>query len=153
MELPIVSILLPTYNGAHFIAEAIASVQAQSHTSWELIVINDCSTDDTEQIVMDIQKKDERIVYVKNEENSGIQKSLNRGLQVAKGAYIARIDDDDGWSDREKMKRQVTFLDEHKDYVLVGTGAVIVDEHKKELTKYLMPQHDADIRKKILSKN
>ncbi len=74
-------------------------------------------------------------------------------MQEARGEYIARIDDDDEWLDKDKLKKQVEFLDENPEYVLVGTGAVVVDESGKELFRYLNPEKDSDIRKKILVRN
>ncbi len=150
---PLVSIILPTYNGAKYIAAAIASVQAQSYTNWELIIIDDGSTDDTEVIVQSLSHADSRIQYVKNEQNLGIQKTLNRGLALAKGEYIARIDDDDQWIDADKLTAQVSFLESHPDYVLVGTGVVIVTETGQEITRYTLSENDIAIRNRMLAKN
>lgn len=148
-----ISVILPTYNGARFIANAIKSVIDQTFNDWELIIIDDGSSDDTEKIVSGFLEKDKRIRYFKNDKNLGIQKSLNKGLKEAEWEYIARIDDDDEWIDRDKLKKQFEFLEKNNDYVLVGTGAIIVDEKKKELLRYLLPQKDIDIRNSILGKN
>lgn len=148
-----VSIILPTFNGGKYISNAIESVISQSFVEWELIVINDGSTDDTEEIVGGYVKKDNRIIYLKNEINLGIQKTLNRGLKEAKGIYIARIDDDDIWIDINKLIKQVNFLENNNGYLLVGTGVVLVDEKYKELTRYILPETDEKIRKKLLIKN
>ncbi len=160
-----VSIILPTHNGEKFIANAIKSVQAQSFSDWELVVVDDGSTDRTPMIVNEPAKADVRIVYLKNGKNLGIQKSLNIGLREAKGEYIARIDDDDEWIDKDKLQKQVEFLDKNLDYVLVGTGAIVVNESVKEpgsriknslpgeLFRYLNPEKDFDIRQKILGRN
>jgi len=151
--MPEVSIILPTYNGVIRIEKAISSILAQSFSNFELIVIDDGSNDGTDQIIKKLSNEDKRIVYLRNEINLGIQKSLNRGLKEAKGKYIARIDDDDEWLDKDKLKKQVEFLEANPDYVLVGTGAVVVDENGKELLRYLLPETDSELRKKILSKN
>lgn len=148
-----ISILLPTYNGAKRISKAIESVQAQSYVDWELLVIDDGSKDNTKEVVEDFVKDDSRIKYIKNQENLNIQKSLNKGLREAKGEYIARIDDDDIWIDKDKLKKQIEFLKEDSEYVLVGTGTIVVDENEKELFRYFGPQADSEIRNKILSKN
>ena len=126
---------------------------SQSFSEWELIIIDDGSSDNTESIVKEYIAKDQRIVYLKNESNLGIQKSLNRGLKEAKGKYIARIDDDDEWVDKDKLRKQVEFLDTNIDYVLVGTGTMVIDESGKEIFRYLLPETDKEIRNKILSKN
>ncbi len=148
-----VSIILPTYNGAKFIVQAIESVQAQVYADWELIIVSDGSVDDTEAVVKQYSAADERIIFIQNEKNLGIQKTLNRGLKHGQGTYVARIDDDDQWSDPEKLARQISFLETHPEYALVGTGGIIVDERNIEFTRYLMPDTDTAIRKKILSKN
>lgn len=150
---PLVSIILPTYNGARYIAAAIESVRAQTYTSWELIVLSDGSTDETASIVGEYGRNDARIIFVEHEQNLGIQKTLNKGLSLAKGTYIARIDDDDRWSAPDKLRQQVAYLEDHPDTVLVGTGAVVVDEYGTELFRYTLPQRDGDIRRALLGKN
>lgn len=149
----LVSVLLPTYNGANRIKEAITSVINQTYTNWELLVLDDGSKDNTEQIVKEQALNDTRIKYIKNEVNLGIQKTLNKGLQESKGEYTARIDDDDIWVDADKLKVQVEFLNTNCDYVLIGTGVIVVNEASKELFRYLVPETDQEIRNKILGKN
>jgi glycosyltransferase involved in cell wall biosynthesis len=149
----LVSIILPTYNGAQRIERAIQSVFDQSFTLWELLVINDGSTDATREIVEGFVNKDPRIRYLKNEKNLGVQQSLNKGIALSAGEYIARIDDDDAWIDKNKLKRQVAFLEDNADHVLVGTGVVVVDAEGKELFNYLLPTTDEAIRENMLSKN
>lgn len=146
-----ISIILPTYNGGKYIRRAIESVVTQSFKDWELLVIDDGSTDNTKEIVESFNNP--QIIYLKNEKNLGIQKTLNRGLKEAKGEYIARIDDDDEWVDSQKLEKQFNFLDENKNYVLIGTGVIVVNEEGEELFRYLLPSEDEDIRSKILGKN
>lgn len=148
-----VSILLPAWNGAHRISRAIESVLAQTYPDWELLVIDDGSTDETSLIVGGYGMRDPRIHYIKNESNLGVQKSLNKGLREAKGEYIARIDDDDEWVDKTKLQKQIDFLHANPDHVLVGTGVIIVNENREELFRYLLPQTDEKLRAKILGKN
>ncbi|MFH1867224.1 MAG: glycosyltransferase [Patescibacteria group bacterium] len=148
-----VSIILPTYNGSKFISLAIDSVLKQNYSDWELIVINDGSTDNTAKLIQDYQRQDRRIKYLKNEKNLGIQKSLNKGLNQAAGELIARLDDDDLWLDNDKLKKQVDFLNNHPNHLLVGCGTVMVDQAGKELLRYLLPAQDAEIRERILGKN
>lgn len=149
----LVSIILPTYNGAERIEEAIKSVLGQLYADWELLIIDDGSQDNTKKIVDNFANEDLRVRYIKNEINLGIQKTLNKGLKEAQGEYIARIDDDDVWIDKNKLKKQVEFLENNPDHVLVGTGVIVLDEDSKELFRYLLPENDKDIRNKILSKN
>lgn len=153
MKFPVVSIILPTYNGAMFVVDAIKSIIDQTFNEWELIIVDDGSMDETGKIVSSLAGKDDRIKYFKNDKNLGIQKSLNRGLKEAKGEYIARIDDDDVWADKDKLKEQIEFLENNREYILVGTGTIVVDENGNEIVRYSLPEKDDDIRKKILSKN
>ncbi|MDI6820692.1 MAG: glycosyltransferase family 2 protein [Patescibacteria group bacterium] len=148
-----VSVILPTYNGSYFIARALQSIITQSMRELEIIVIDDGSTDGTAEIVKRFGATDSRVRYFKNERNLGIQKSLNRGLREAAGKYIARIDDDDEWMDKEKLQKQVDFLDRNTDYVLVGTGAVFTDEEGRELFRFVGSKTNLAIRKTMLSKN
>jgi len=148
-----ISVILPTYNGSSGIKCAIESVLSQSFSNFEIIVIDDGSTDNTKELIFSLQEIDNRIVYVKNEFNLGIQKTLNKGLSLAKGEYIARIDDDDEWIDKDKLKKQVEFLSINKDYLLIGTNAIICDEKKQELGRYLLKEDDQSIRSRMLSRN
>lgn len=151
MEQITVSIILPTYNGAGVIAGAIESVLAQTFLGWELLILSDGSTDQTKDIVE--HYKDKRIVFIENEHNLGIQKTLNKGLELAKGKYIARIDDDDRWISSEKLFLQVEYLNKNKEYVLVGTNAVVVNEKGEKISSNLMPGTDSAIREKMHFKN
>jgi glycosyltransferase involved in cell wall biosynthesis len=148
-----VSVLLPTYNGSRFIKNAIRSVLKQDLKNLELIVIDDCSTDNTSEIINEFKNVDNRIVHIRNDKNLGIQKTLNRGLSIAIGQYIARIDDDDEWVDLWKLSKQVQFFKDNPDHVLVGTGTIVVDEDKTRLFRFLQPITDAEIRGRILFKN
>lgn len=150
---PKVSIILPTYNGAIFLARAIESIIRQTLENWELHIIDDGSTDETPEIAEKYAAQDPRVKALRNERNLGIQKSLNRGLEASRGSFIARIDDDDEWSDASKLAAQVRFLDAHPDCVLVGTGTVVTDESGKEIFRFLNPETDAQIRDKLLGKN
>lgn len=149
--MPLVSIIIPTYNRANLLPKAIKSVLNQAFKDFELIIIDDGSTDNTKGAVS--QFSDHRVFYYKNSANLGIQKSLNRGIKLARGIYIARIDDDDEWIDRDKLRKQVDFLSNNRDYVLIGTGAVFVDENNKEILRFLNSQSDAEIRQRLLGKN
>ena len=151
--MPKVSVLLPTHNGATYIIHAIYSVLWQTYNDFEFIIINDWSTDWTEEIVKGYQKDDPRIIYIKNEENIGLIKTLNNWLKLAKGEYIARIDDDDFWQDHDKLLKQVRFLDENPEYWLVGTSIVSVNEQWREIGKVSSRVSDETIRKNLLRYN
>lgn len=103
----LVSVIMPSYNTANFIEESINSVLNQTHQNFELIIVDDCSTDNTDEIIAGI--KDERIKYIKNEKNSGAAVSRNRALREAKGKWIAFLDSDDVWLP-EKLEKQIAFM-------------------------------------------
>ena len=103
-----VSIIMPSYNTANFISESIKSVMAQTYTNWELIIVDDCSTDDTDYVVK-LYLNDSRIVYIKNPKNSGAAVSRNRALREAKGKWIAFLDSDDLWMP-EKLEKQIAYM-------------------------------------------
>ena len=107
----LVSIIMPSYNTAKFISETIESVLAQTYTNWELIIVDDCSTDDTDAVVRPYLA-DGRIRYIKNEKNSGAAVSRNRALREAKGKWIAFLDSDDLWLP-EKLEKQIAFMEQN----------------------------------------
>lgn len=151
----LVSIVMPTYNRSELITFAIDSVLSQSYQNWELLVIDNESTDDTSRIVEQYTNKYKRIKYfnVKKSVNPGIANYLNIGIQKAAGKYIARLDDDDEWCDNNKLEKQVSFLEHNKDYVIVGGGAIMVDKKRKELYRFLKREKDSEIRNNALLAN
>lgn len=151
MAAPRVSIILPVYNAADYVAGAIISVLRQSFTSFELIIINDGSTDRSLEIIRGF--RDNRLRIINNEVNLGLQRSLNIGLAASESEYVARIDADDEWIVADKLQEQVNFLDKNHRSVVVGTGALIVNEHGEEITKIILPRTDQAIRGKILQAN
>lgn len=106
----LVSIIMPSYNTALYIEETIQSVLNQTYTNWELIIVDDCSNDNTDEVLDTI--KDNRIRYFKNEKNSGAAVSRNKALREAKGQWIAYLDSDDLWMP-EKLEKQIKFMEEN----------------------------------------
>lgn len=151
MNQPLVSIIMPTRNRSEFIIQTVDSVLEQDFRDFELIIINDGSKDNTEDVVKNIE--DPRIVYISNKENLGVTKTLNKGIAIARGKYIARIDDQDRWVSKDKLKKQVDFLEKNSPYVLVGTGVIFVSLDNKELFRYLKPKTDTEIRENMLLGN
>ena len=123
----LISIIMPSYNTAKFIKETIDSVLSQTYTNWELIIVDDCSTDNTDEIVS--QLADERIKYIKNEKNSGAAVSRNRALKEANGKWIAFLDSDDVWLP-EKLEKQIAFMKENG-YKFSYTAYEEMDEESK----------------------
>lgn len=94
---PLVSIITPLYNSEKYIAETIESVLAQTYSNWEMIIVDDCSKDNSTKIVEEYQKKDRRIKLYRNEINKGVSYTRNRAIDLSQGKYIAFLDSDDLW--------------------------------------------------------
>ncbi len=104
----LVSIITPSYNTAKYIGETIRSVQAQTYENWEMIIVDDCSTDNTDEVVLEYLS-DTRIKYLKNDKNSGAAISRNYALREARGKWIAFLDSDDIWMPT-KLEKQIAFM-------------------------------------------
>lgn len=129
----LVSVIMPSWNTSNFIAESIQSVIDQTYENWELIIVDDCSTDNTDEVVAEFT--DKRIRYFKNEKNSGAALSRNRALREAKGEWIAFLDSDDLWNP-DKLEHQINFMNEHG-YTLSYTEYEKIDEESKPLRIYV----------------
>ncbi|ALZ87344.1 glycosyl transferase [Aerococcus urinaeequi] len=108
-EANLISIVTPVYNAERFIAETIKSVQAQEYTNWELLLVNDQSTDNSQFIIEEFAIEDNRIKVINLAENSGAAVARNTGIAASKGQYIAFVDSDDAW-DSDKLIRQIAFM-------------------------------------------
>lgn len=123
-----VSVIMPSFNTASYIAQAIRTVQNQTYQNWELLIVDDCSSDDTDAVVATFLE-DRRIRYMKNERNIGAAMSRNRALREARGRWIAFLDSDDLWR-KNKLKRQIAFMKKngyHFSYTKYGE----IDEKSK----------------------
>jgi glycosyltransferase involved in cell wall biosynthesis len=152
---PLVSIVLPTYNRLRLLRRAIDSVISQTYKNWEMLIIDDISSDGTKEAMEELQSKDSRFKYCRIETDKipGISKYLNYGINNSKGKYIARLDDDDSWCNTQKLELQVNFLEKNPEYVLVGGGIIMVNENQDELYKYYKKEKDETIRKYALMAN
>lgn len=121
----LVSIIMPSYNTGRYIKEAIESVLSQSYSNWELIIVDDCSTDDTDGVVRPYLA-DKRIHYIKNDNNCGAALSRNRALLEAKGKWIAFLDSDDLW-EAKKLEKQIVFMKDNG-YHFSYTNYIEIDE-------------------------
>ena len=121
----LVSIITPSYNTAEYIGKTIESAQNQTYRNWEMIIVDDCSTDNTDEIVAGYLA-DERIRYIKNDCNSGAAVSRNRALKEARGKWIAFLDSDDLWHP-QKLEKQIRFMDRGK-YHFSYTSYEEIDE-------------------------
>ena len=130
MNKPSLSIIMPVYNSGQFLSSAVKSVLEQSFQDFELIVINDGSTDNSRQVIQSFN--DRRIVYLENERNSGIVFSRNKGLKKAKGSFIGMLDADD-IAYRDKFEKQIRFLTENPDFGMVGSWVRFINMQGKRI--------------------
>ncbi|MEM2507240.1 MAG: glycosyltransferase, partial [Nitrososphaeria archaeon] len=125
-----VSIIIPTYNRAHLISRAIQSVLNQTYQNFEVIVVDDGSTDNTREVIKRFQRRDSRIRYIRHDINKGVSAAKNTGIKSAKGKYIAFIGDDDEWF-ASKLKKQVALLQKSGNNVgIVHTNCYINNGQK-----------------------
>src|SRR5699024_7824468 len=141
-EANLISIVTPVYNAERFIAETIKSVQAQEYTNWELLLVNDQSTDNSQFIIEEFAIEDNRIKVINLAENSGAAVARNTGIAASKGQYIAFVDSDDAW-DSDKLIRQIAFMQKggidfsYTDFRLVDEqGNVIKEKANVPLSLY-----------------
>ena len=140
-----VSVVMAAFNEENVIQKAITSICMQSFDNWELIVIDDGSTDDTVSIANSLAERNSRIVVLKNDKNIGLAASLNKGVSLSHGEYIARMDADDV-SLPDRLKLQIDYMDNNLDVTVLGGGAVYQDMKGVELGEVMMPEtHEAII--------
>ena len=125
---PLISVIIPCYNTEKFVEQAVRSIMEQSYRNLEIIVINDCSKDHTGEILKKLAQEDSRIVYIENEVNLKLPKTLNKGIGLAKGEYIARMDADD-ISLINRIEKQIRFMLIHNDIDLIGSNMQKIDEN------------------------
>ena len=131
---PKVSIVAPAFNGANCIEVFIDSILNQTYTNWEMLVIDDCSTDSSLKILKELSEKDNRVKILLNKQNSGAAVSRNYGLREAKGKWIAFLDSDDLWKP-DKLEKQLCFMTEN-DYSGSYTLSINVDEFGNTIGTY-----------------
>lgn len=139
-----ISVVMAAFNAEKYLREAMDSILAQTYGDLELIVLDDKSTDGSLQILKEYAAADPRVVVLENEQNMGLTKSLNKGLAVAKGEYIARMDADD-ISVPDRFAKQVAFLDSHPDYTFVSCIGRYIDEEGREEQLRLFPETHEEI--------
>lgn len=139
-----ISVVMAAYNAEKYLSEAMDSILAQTYGDFELIVIDDKSTDRSGQILQDYVRQDSRVVVLSNPENLGLTKSLNKGLAIAQGEYIARMDADDICVP-DRFARQVEFLDQNPDYSFVSCIGRYIDEDGHEEQLRLFPETNEQI--------
>lgn len=147
---PKVSIIMPAYNAQAYIQQAIYSVRQQTFTNWELILIEDCSSDETLSIIRKAMTEDSRIRLIQNKKNLGVSRSRNAGIACARGEWIAFLDSDDCWHP-EKLSRQLEFAQKQKSS-FTFTGSGFMDKNGKALSYYL-PAPESLTFRQLLKQN
>lgn len=141
-----VSIIMPTYNCGKFIAQTIKTVIDQTYSNWELLIVDDCSKDDTEQVVSSFE--DSRIKYYKLEKNSGAAVARNTAMKYANGEYMAFLDSDDLWK-KDKLEKQLKFMKDNN-YDFTCTAYEHVDEQGNKTGKIIKTKKKADYNRILL---
>lgn len=137
MEL--ISIIMPTYNVEKYVEESVKCILNQSYKNIELVIVDDCSTDNTFTILQGLSKTDKRIKLYRNKSNQKICKTLNRALECVTGTYIARMDGDDVCN-TNRLEIMKNYLDQHKDCALVGSQVLSIDEEGNRISEKIFPQ-------------
>lgn len=145
-----VTVLMSVYNGEKYLQEAIDSILGQTFKDFEFLIINDGSTDKTGEILESYN--DPRIKIIDNKKNIGLTKSLNKGLRLARGEYIARQDADDISCDN-RLEKQIKFLNENLDIAIVGTNYFRINEKGDIIQEIKRQEKDKDIKKYLLNGN
>lgn len=145
---PFVSVIMPAYNADKYIGNAIESILKQSYNNFEFIIVEDGSTDSTLNIIKNFKNRDKRIILIKNKENEGVTRSLNKALKLSKGKYVIRMDADD-WSYPKRFESQIKLMEEHPEVVVSGSYVEVCNDKLK--TKYIRRYHcdDVTIRKHL----
>ncbi len=142
----LVSVIMPVYNAERFICESIESILGQTYEHWELILIDDASGDGSAMLARGYAQKDSRIRFYANEKNLGVAKTRNRALSLARGAFVAPLDNDDV-ALSSRLEEQVRFLETHPDHALVASDLEIIDEHSRAIAVRVYPHSDSEIRR------
>ena len=135
----LVSIITPSYNSSKFIEECINSVISQTFQNWEMIIVDDCSNDNSREIISDFSEKDKRIRFVFLEENIGAAAARNIAMKKAKGRYIAFLDSDDLWI-KDKLERQITFMNDNNIAFSFTSYQPISEDGKKKYSVITAPK-------------
>jgi len=150
--MPKVSVLMTNYNGEKFIEEAIESILNQTYTDFELIIIDDWSTDESWGIIQSLSHRDTRIHCYQNTKNLWISLTRNRLIDLAQWDYIAWLDSDDR-ARSDRIEKQVQFLKKHPNYGIVGSWMTLIDADGREMKIKQLPISDQDIRKQWYYRN
>lgn len=143
--MPEITVLMAVYNGERYFGEAIESILRQSFGDFEFVIVDDASTDGTSSILKEYALTDKRIRLIRNEKNLGLSKSLNRGLEMAKGAYVARMDADD-IARPERFATQLAWLKGHPEILVLGSAIQMIDKDGCQLATNPPPFSSVEMR-------
>ncbi len=149
MSNPLVSVLIPCYNVENYVAESVSSIIEQTYTNLEIIIVNDCSSDNTSSKLQELADKDNRIKIYNNATNLKLIKTLNRGIELCRGKYIARMDADD-ISFPTRIEKQVAFLEQNSDYDVVSSMFYTFRTGKLKYNLYRNPKTYEELQAYIL---
>lgn len=147
---PLVTVIMPVYNAERYMEQSIESIIAQTYQKWELLIVDDGSTDSSVQIMQEYCSRDRRIQMILSTGNEGVASARNKGIQAAKGEYIAFLDSDDLWK-AEKLEIQIHYMQEHN-CGFVYSAYDVIDE-KNVYQKTITPYWDKVSYKKLLNTN
>lgn len=148
---PLVTVVMPVYNAERFLRESLDSILRQTYTRFELIVINDGSTDSSKKIIDEYSKKDSRIISI-HQNNQGVVATANHAIQLAKGKYIARMDADDV-SMPNRLSQQVDLFKKNPDAILVCSDFEVFDEDGNFCYREILPTKNDDIKRSLYIRN
>lgn len=146
----LVSIVTPLYNSEKFIRETIESVLKQTYSKWEMLIVDDCSSDSGPDIVKKYSEKDPRIKYIKMDRNSGAASCRNKAINLAKGEFIAFLDSDDLWR-KEKLEKQIQFMKENQYFISFHEYEEIDENGEKLNIKIKVPKKPVTYRSYLLT--
>lgn len=149
--MPVISVVMPAYNSSNTIEASVKSVLGQSFTDFELIIVNDCSKDNTLDVIESLAESDSRIKVIANAQNRGVAFSRNAAVSAASGEWIAFLDSDDIWRE-DKLEKQLALTKENSEAVLIGTASGFMDWEGNPYS-YIMPIPEKIDYKTLLGRN
>lgn len=145
---PAISVVMPAHNAEPYLACAVRSILTQSFTDFELILLDDASRDGTWAVAEALARQDARIRAIRNPTNLKIAATLNRGIELARGRYVVRMDADD-WSYPNRLQKQFEFMEDHPEVVVSGGTIEVCDGDLAPVNRREYPRTDAEIRQKM----
>ncbi len=137
--MPLVSVIIPAYNAEKYLSETVSSVLKQTEKDLEILIIDDCSKDNTKTLAYELAKDDSRITVVENETNMGVAKTRNKGFSIARGKYVALLDSDDVWLE-DKLERQIKSAKEKKADLVYCSYSMIDEKGEKVCEDFIVPE-------------